>query len=222
MSATAAAYAKARSEIIALFGWNAGALSPEQTLRAECATALRLGLDELQGRLIRGESIDMARMLTASEALSRLLPPAVLAAPPAERREDPRAALLALILQMRERDGIPDEGTTRGTINAQAVEIAQLKAQLAGKAPEVSDVPTMVERVPVLRRAARAAGGMTLTPTEADVVPPGEIGEFYHGAPRPAPDDPNNSRPVPGAVVRSLRSTAADGAGGGSTFRIKG
>jgi hypothetical protein len=151
MSVTATGYAKARSEIIALFGWNGATLSPEQVLRVDCATALRLGLDELQGRLIRGESIDMNRMLVASEALSRLLPAAVLASPPAERREDPRAALLALILQQRERDGIPDEGTTRATINAQAAEIAQLKAQLAG------DVPTVVERVPEGRQSTRAA-----------------------------------------------------------------
>ena len=155
MSVTATVYAKARSEIIALFGWNAGALSPEQALRLDCATALRLALDDLHARLINGEPIDMNRMLTASEALSRLLPPAVLASPPAERREDPRKALLALIMQMRDRDGIPDEGTTQATINAQAAEIAQLRAQLAGQAPEDSDVPTVVERVPAPAPAAK-------------------------------------------------------------------
>jgi hypothetical protein len=52
----------------------------------------------------------MARMLTASEALARLLPPAVLATPPAEPREDPRKALLEMILQMRERDADGFEG----------------------------------------------------------------------------------------------------------------
>jgi hypothetical protein len=148
MSVTAAAYAKARVEIIDLFGWDADSLAPAQTLRVDCATALRLGLDALQGALIRGESVDTAKMLTASEALSRLLPPAVLASPPAERREDPREALFNLIMQQRARDGIPDEGTTQATINAQAAEIAQLRAQLAGKAPEDSDVPTVVGRVP--------------------------------------------------------------------------
>jgi hypothetical protein len=143
---TAAAYAKARSEIIALFGWGEGALAPEQVLRVDLATALRLALDDLQGRVIRGEPADMAKMLAASEALSRILPAAVLAAPPAEHREDPREALFNLIMQMRERDGIPDEGTTQATINAQAAKIERLKAQLAGKALEDPDVPTMVER----------------------------------------------------------------------------
>jgi hypothetical protein len=148
MGITAAVYAKARAEIIALFGWDADILAPDQMLRLDCAVALRLALDDLQGRVIRGESIDMAKMLTASEALSRLLPPAVLAAPPAEHREDPREALFNLIMKMRERGGISDEGTTQATINAQAAEIAQLRAQLAGKASEDSDVPTMVESTP--------------------------------------------------------------------------
>ena len=129
-SVTAAAYAKARSEIATLFGWNAGVLSPDQVLRLDCAVALRLALDDLQGRLIRGEPIDMNRMLTASEALAKLLPPAVLAAPPPEMRSDPRAALLEMILQMRERDGVPDEGTTQATIDEQAAEIEQLRAEL--------------------------------------------------------------------------------------------
>jgi hypothetical protein len=168
MSVTAAAYAKARAEIIALFGWNAGAMSAEQTLRADCATALRLGLDALQGALIRGESVDMARMLTASSALANLLPAAVLAAPPQERREDPRKALLALILQQRARAGIPDEG-----INEQAGEVAALKAELAalkaggaGKAV-ADDVPEMVERVP----APAAKNVVRLKPSSAPAAP---------------------------------------------------
>src|SRR6266446_2514943 len=90
LSVTTAVYAKARAEIIALFRWDASSLSPDQMLRLDCAVALRLALDDLQGRLIRGEPIDMNRMLTASEALSRLLPPAVLASPPPEHREDAR------------------------------------------------------------------------------------------------------------------------------------
>jgi len=45
MSITPNVYAKARSEIIALFGWNTDSLSPEQSLRLDCAVALRLALD---------------------------------------------------------------------------------------------------------------------------------------------------------------------------------
>ena len=156
MSITPQIYAKARSEIIALFRWDADILSPDQMLRLDCAVALRLALDDLQGRVIRGESIDMGRMLTASEALARLLPPAVLATPPAEPREDPRKALLEMILQMRERDADGFEGYDGKVKQVEVLqaEIAQLRAQLAGKTPEDSDVPTVVERVPAPAPAA--------------------------------------------------------------------
>ena len=172
-SVTAAAYAKARSEIATLFGWNAGVLSPDQVLRLDCAVALRLALDDLQGRLIRGEPIDMNRMLTASEALAKLLPPAVLAAPPPKMRSDPRAALLEMILQMRERDGVPDVITLQETIDEQAAEIEQLRAEVAalkaggaGK-PVDDDVPEVVERVP----APAAKNVVPLKPSSAPAAP---------------------------------------------------
>jgi hypothetical protein len=148
MSATAAGYAKARTEIIGLFGWNAGVLAPDQMLRLDCAVALRLALDDLQGRLIRGEPIDMNRMLTASEALAKLLPPAVLASPPPEHRDDPREQMWQTYLQMRQRGEVPDEGTLQAKINELEAEVAALKAGGAGK-PVDDDVPEVIERVPV-------------------------------------------------------------------------
>jgi hypothetical protein len=175
MGITAAVYAKARAEIIALFGWDADSLAPDQMLRLDCAVALRLALDDLQGRVIRGESIDMAKMLTASEALARLLPPAVLAAPPAEPRADPRKALLELVLQMRERDADGFEGYDGKVKQVEVLqaEIAQLRAQLAGKTPEDSDVPTVVERVPVPAPAAKVVPleRRTPPPTSASAPP---------------------------------------------------
>jgi hypothetical protein len=103
MSITPTIYAKARSEVLALFGWNADSLSPDQMLRLDCAVALRLALDDLQGRVVRGESVDMTRMLTASEALSRLLPPAALASPLPANSPDPREIMLRTYLEMRRR-----------------------------------------------------------------------------------------------------------------------
>ena len=73
-----------------------------------------------------------------------------MAAPPAERRRDPREALFELLMQMRERDADGFEvydGKVKQVEVLQA-EIAQLRAQLAGKTLEDSDVPTVVERVP--------------------------------------------------------------------------
>src|SRR5258708_36932968 len=55
LSVNVAVYAKARTEIIALFRWDASSLSPDQMLRLDCAVALRLALDDLQvGRVAGG------------------------------------------------------------------------------------------------------------------------------------------------------------------------
>jgi hypothetical protein len=175
MSITAAVYAKARAEIIALFGWAAGSLAPDQMLRVDCAVALRLGLDDLQGRVIRGESIDLNRIMTASEALARLLPPTVLASPPAEHRRDPREALLELLMQMRERgaDGFEGYDGKVKQVEVLQAEIAQLRAQLAGETLEDSDVPTVVERGPVPAPAAKVVPleRRTPPPTSASAPP---------------------------------------------------
>jgi hypothetical protein len=129
-------YARARSEIIALFGWNADSLTPDQKLRLDCAVALRLALDDLQGRVVRGESPDVARMLTAADALSRLLPAAALAAPPSTPREDPREHMLKTYMAMRKRGELFDptstyEGRGRRIAELEA-KVAELEAALAG------------------------------------------------------------------------------------------
>jgi hypothetical protein len=157
-------------------------------VRLDCAVALRLGLDELQGRLIRGESIDMAKMLTASEALAKILPAAVLSAPPEERREDPRRALFDLIMAQRERAGIPDEG-----FDERDDEIARLQAENEQ-----------------LRAVARAAGlavphAACGAPIDGDVVPPSEIADRDPGM-GPGPDDR-----APPTVIEGKAEPADDG-----------
>jgi hypothetical protein len=129
MSAMSDVYVKARSEIIALFGWNVDKLSPDQTLRLDCAVALRLALDDLQGRVVRGESIDVAKMLTAADALSRLLPPAALAAPPEEANTpDPRTIMWETYLGMRRRGELFDLAST---FEGRGRRIAELEAEVA-------------------------------------------------------------------------------------------
>jgi hypothetical protein len=184
MSITPSGYVKARSETLSLFGWSADSLSPDQTLRIDCAVALRLALDDLQGRIVRGESADVARMLTASEALARLLPPAVLAEPPAEEHGDPRQVMWEIYRQMRERGEVPPEGWHQHRINGLEAEVATLRAQLvdAGISPALPDVD-----IDAASDANAASNDATvIDPTE--VVPPGEWrGEGYA---RPGPDDP--------------------------------
>jgi hypothetical protein len=145
MSAMSDVYVKARSEIIALFRWNVDKLSPDQALRLDCAVALRLALDDLQGRVVRGESIDVGKMLTAADALSRLLPPAALAAPPEEANvPDPREYMWKTYLDARRRGEISDAVVEAREVERLRAENGQLKAQLAG----LPDVPALVETVP--------------------------------------------------------------------------
>jgi hypothetical protein len=168
---TANVYTKVRGEIAALFGWNVENLSPDQALRVDTATALRLALDHLQGGIVRGESIDITKMLTASEALARLLPPAVLATPPAEQREDHGAAVAPLLKLFR---------YLHESVHTLTAENATLKARLGeGSAP----VPPMLnESVPV-------------TPPLSDIVPACERAECDAG-PRAGSDDPKPRQPV--------------------------
>jgi hypothetical protein len=179
MTITPNLYAKARAEIIALFGWNADSLSPDQTLRLDCAVVLRLALDDLQGRICRGESIDVARMLTASEALARLLPPAVLATPPSEQREDRDAVVAPLLRLFRH---------LHESVHTLSAENARLKAQLAGGLPGALAGHSTDEANSTPRGLLDGCTGV-LTPPTADIVPPGERAECDAG-PRAGPDDP--------------------------------
>jgi hypothetical protein len=164
-------------------------MCPADGLRVDLVSTLRLVVDHAGEMALEGGTADIGRLVGAVEQLTKLLPPKTVE-PQSHRGEDPRAALLKLILQMRERDGVPAAG-----LSEQAGEIAALKAEN--------------ER---LRRAAglvvpHAACG---APPEVDVVPPSEIGEFYVGGPRPAPDDP----PKRSSVIIEGKATAAPAAPG--------
>jgi hypothetical protein len=190
MSITPSLYAKARSEIIALFGWNAEGLSPDQTLRLDCAVSLRLALDDLQGRIVRGESADVARMLTASEALARLLPPAVLAAPPSDEthHQDPRVALWNIIKEGRDRLAEGEEGYDGLVRKVERLEAEneRLRTQLtgAGLTPALPDATSSAWR-----------NKLAIDPPLSDIVPPSERAECDAG-PSVGLDDPPKRAPV--------------------------
>jgi hypothetical protein len=171
-------YGKAQRETAELLGYDLARLTPDQSLRLDCAVALRLALDDLQGRIVRGESIDVNRMLTAAEALGRILPPTVLASPLPTRREDPREILWRIYVRMRER-GEVGEGSYDGAMKR----IAELEGEIAR-----------------LR-----SGGKVITPTESNIIPPSEVGETYAGFKR-GPDDPPQRPPVviEGKAMRPL------------------
>jgi hypothetical protein len=147
MSITPSLYAKARAETAKLLGYgdDIDGLTAEQSTRLDIACALRIALDDQAAKLLRGESADVSKLLSASEALGRLLPPAVLAAPPSVQREDPREVMFKIYMEMRERGEVPPEGHFQHRINELEAEVAALKA---GSAPALPDVATLVERMP--------------------------------------------------------------------------
>jgi hypothetical protein len=184
MTAAPTFYAKARAETAELLRYDLTCLTPEQSLRLDCAVALRLALDDLQGRIVRGETIDVARMLTASEALARLLPPAVLAAPPPdESHGDPRQVMWEIYKTMRERGEIglkalPSEGDSQHRIAELEAENERLRARLAGKTWDST----------------------AIDPPLSDIVPPGELGQCHAGK-LVGPDDPKPPVTIEGKAV---------------------
>ena len=173
MSITSSLYAKARSEIIALFGWSADDLSPDQVLRVDCAVALRLALDDLQGRIVRGESADVARMLTASEALARLLPPAVLSTPPAEEHGDPRAGDVADLLG----NARAWRGAARGLASAPHRRTGCRDCYAPGPARGCR-ARTRIARC---RSSPQTDDSTAINPPSSDIVPPSERAECDAG-----------------------------------------
>jgi hypothetical protein len=60
-------YQKVRRETARLLGYEGtDNLPADQATRLDLATALRLGLDDMQARLLRGESLDVSKMLAAT------------------------------------------------------------------------------------------------------------------------------------------------------------
>jgi hypothetical protein len=118
-------------------------------------STLRLVIDHAGEAVLEGGAADLTRLVGAVDHLTRLLPKAATEAP--SHREDPRKALLKIIMTMRERDADAFEGYDGKVKQVEVLqaEIAQLRAQLAGKTPEDSDVPTVVERVPAPAPAAK-------------------------------------------------------------------
>jgi hypothetical protein len=177
-------YAKARAETAKLLGYgdDIDGLTAAQSTRLDVASALRIVIDDQAAKLLRGESADVGKLLSTSEALAKILPPAVLATPPpdASHHQDPRQVMFKIYMEMRERGEVPPEGWYQHRINGLEAEVAALKAQLvgAGLTPALPDMAMQ-------KGNRRDRGDLPIDPTE--VVPPSE----YLGVlPMRGPDDP--------------------------------
>ena len=182
---------KARVEAAELlgFGDDPQRLCIADRLRVDLVVSLRAAIDHASASLLDdgSNSSDLARLVNAVEYLTKLLPERQLAAPESQR-DDPREVMFKIYMEMRERGEVPPEGHFRHRINELEAEIERLKTQLAGGlAPALLDVPTL--------------GSTAIDPSEADIVPPGEIGECYLGM-RPGPDDPPRPPVIEGRAVR--------------------
>ncbi len=67
-------YLAARLESCKLLGLNPDDLSPQEAIRADIVTVLRLSLDNSQGQLLAGGNADPTKVLAVAETLSRLIP----------------------------------------------------------------------------------------------------------------------------------------------------
>jgi len=74
--ANKAHYRKLRAEIADMLGFKGDPdkLSIDQAMRLDTVFALKLSLDEMRGRLYRGEPIDVSEMRSLADTLERYLP----------------------------------------------------------------------------------------------------------------------------------------------------
>jgi hypothetical protein len=145
MSAAPPVYAQARAETAAMLGYDLANLSAEQATRLDVAAALRLAVDDQSGKLARGETADVTKLLSASEALARLLPP--LREPPAASNcPDPRQIMFDTYMAMRKRGAAFGQG-----YDGLKVENERLKARIAeleaGGVPAPGE-PTLASSLP--------------------------------------------------------------------------
>jgi hypothetical protein len=168
---------KARRESAALLGLgDVERLSPADTLRCDLISTLRLAIDGEQATVLDGGAADLAKLITATENLIRLLPNRELPEPaPAEGGpNDPRTIMWENYKRQRDRGALHGEGYDGLVLKVKALEaeIERLKAgTTAPDEPAVltgTNVPTNVPDgsnvVPLSRPPAARATPQPPTP----------------------------------------------------------
>src|SRR5262245_22593986 len=123
-------YQKVRRETARLLGYEGtDNLPAEQATRLDLATALRLGLDDMQARLLRGESVDVSKMLAATQESSRLLP----TPEPAPRRDGTSARERLRAIVDRAKGEVPEVEVLRRQVAELQAELIHLRAVMSGQ-----------------------------------------------------------------------------------------
>jgi hypothetical protein len=137
---------KARRESAELMGLNYDRLSPADVLRCDLISTLRLVIDDAGGTVLEGGSTDLAKLITATESLIRLLPGHELPEPaPVDGGPgDPRVHMWNTYKQMRDRGADVGQGydglkltveKLQAELAVKDARIGELEASLAGSVP---------------------------------------------------------------------------------------
>jgi hypothetical protein len=78
-------------------------------------------VDDASASVLDGRAPDLARLLTATESLIRLLPSEP--PKPVSSRPNPQQIMWRICKQMRDHGQVPDEGLLQAKLNEQAAEI---------------------------------------------------------------------------------------------------
>jgi hypothetical protein len=166
---------KARTEAALLLRLDPSNLSPSDTLRCDLIASLRLVVDDASASVLDGRAPDLARLLTATESLIRLLPSEP--PQPPSRREDPREHMLKTYLEMRRRGALAGEG-----LDGLKLTVERLKAELANKDARIAELE------------AQLAGSVPLPPNAVKLHDnPGRSSAAASAAPpKPVPPQPTD------------------------------
>jgi hypothetical protein len=129
-------YLQARLESCKLLGLDPDDLTPQEAIRADVVTVLRLSLDASQGQLLAGGNVDPAKVLALAETLSRAIPEREDDDPNYEWWNDPDDPRY----QLKQRWDRAIEAARVDEREAAAEEIARLEALVAEQSAEIEDL----------------------------------------------------------------------------------
>jgi len=133
-------YLQARLESCKLLGLDPDDLTPQEAIRADVVTVLRLSLDASQGQLLAGGNVDPAKVLALAETLSRAIPERE----PEREDDDPNYEWWNdpddPRYQLKQRWDRAIEAARVDEREAAAEEIARLKALVAEQSAEIEDL----------------------------------------------------------------------------------
>jgi hypothetical protein len=177
--------AQARTEAALLLRLDPTNLSPSDALRCDLIASLRLVVDDASATVLDGRAPDLARLLTATESLIRLLPSEP--PKPASSGPDPRQIMWETYLGMRRRGELADSyRSPQQRLEAARAKVAEIEAELAALAPppaEPSATPpapaapdnvVRLSRPPTERTSERSVVAPSPSPPAASAAPPSQ------------------------------------------------